>query len=182
MIEESTRLQDIRLERLQDLQNRHQKELKEFDAVSKRHVEGSPRASSRHSYTSGVVDYERGGSGRFNQGSPRHSNRSLGTPSSRYPLSQQQQQHQYHQQQQYHQQPSRESSISMTSLQYAEPPAYDTMHSNNMLGGHSNSVSAGSGNSSGVQNRSRQSSVDSRNGMAGDRRSYHGPPSSASRR
>ena len=189
MIEESTRLQEIRLERLQDLQNRHHKELKEFDAVSRRHVEGSPRASSRHSYTSGIADNERGGSGRFNKGSPRHSNRSLGTPSGQYPLAQQQQQHQQQQQyqhqypqQQYHQrQPSRESSISMTSLQYTEPPAYDA-HANNMLGGHSNSVSAGSNNSGGVQNRSRQSSVDSRNGKAGDRRSYHGPPSSTPRR
>ena len=183
MIEESTRLQDIRLERLQDLQNRHQKELNEFDTVSRRHVEGSPRASSRHSYTSGLSDYERGGGGRFNQGSPRHSNRSLGTPSSRYPLTQQQQQqqqYQQHQQHQHHQQPSRESSISMTSLQYTEPPGYE-MHSNSMLGGHSNSVSVSS-SSGGVHNRSRQSSVDSRNGNVGDRRSYHGPPSSTPRR
>lgn len=180
MVEESTRLQDIRLERLQDLQNRHQKELKEFDTVSKRHVEGSPRASSRHSYTSGVSDYERGNRGHFNQGSPRHSNRSLGTSSSHYPLTQQQQH-----QQQHHQQPSRENSISMTSLQYSyiEPPSYETYAQNN-LDRHSSSASAGSSNNStgGVQNRSRQSSVDSRNGMAGDRRSYHGPPSSTPRR
>jgi len=100
MIEESTRLQDIRLERLQDLQNRHIKELDDFDTVSRRHVQGSPRSSSRHSYTSGISE----SSGRFNQGSPRHSNRSLGNPSSRYPLQQQQP-------------PSRENSVSMVSLQ-----------------------------------------------------------------
>ena len=159
MVEESTRLQDIRLERLQDLQNRHLKELKDFDTVSRRHIEGSPRSSARHSYTSGIVE----SSNRFNQGSPRHSNRSLGTPSSRYPLPQQQ--------------PSRESSVSMTSLQasgYNEPPSYGAQ-----AGGlHSNSFSNMSSSGS---SRSRQSSMESRNGSAGDRRSYHGPPSNPRR-
>jgi len=117
MIEESTRLQDIRLERLRDLQNRHQSELAEFDAVSRRHLE-SPRTSSRN------LSHAQRGSPRvsraFNQGSPRNSNRSLGTPTSRF------------------QQPNRDSSISMTSLhssnssrssvssQYAQPSANNT--------------------------------------------------------
>lgn len=161
MVEESTRLQDIRLERLQDLQTRHVKELREFDTVSRRHVEGSPR-SSRHSYTSG---YSSGGSPRssraFNQGSPRHSNRSLGTPASRFPLQQQQ--------------PNRESSVSMTSLQstgygeqhsYSGPPMYNASSVSNMTS---------------RSNSSSRHSSDSRNGNAGDRLSYHGPPSNPRR-
>lgn len=151
MVEESTRLQDIRLERLQDLQTRHMKELREFDTVSRRHVEGSPR-SSRNSYTSG---YSSAGSPRssFNQGSPRHSNRSLGTPAGRFPLQQQ---------------PSRESSVSMTSLQ---SNAYsEQQHS------YSGQAMYNASSVSNMSNRSSRHSSDSRNGNAGDRLSYHGPP------
>jgi len=159
MVEESTRLQDIRLERLQDLQNRHTKELQDFDTYSRRHIERSPRNSVRNSYTSGMMESQT----RFNQGSPRHSNRSLGTPSSQYPLNQQQQQ-----QQQHHHSHSRENSGSMTSLQagFTEPPPY---------GMHNNSAT------NVPFTRSRQSSIDSRNGSAGDRRSYHGPPTNQRR-
>lgn len=95
MFEESTRLQDIRLERLKEMQNRHQIELAEFDTLSRRHLE-SPR-SSRSSFTS-VGSSPRFGRA-FNQGSSRDSNRSLGTPGTRFA------------------QPSRASSVSMTSLQ-----------------------------------------------------------------
>ena len=92
MFEESTRLQDIRLERLKDLQIRHQNELAEFDTVSRRHAE-SPRSSRSGSNNSP----------RFNRavhGGARHSNRSLGAPISAF-----------------QQQANRVSSVSMTSLQ-----------------------------------------------------------------
>lgn len=149
MVEESTRLQVIRMERLQDLQTRHKKELDDFEAVSR--PEGSPHSSVRYSYTSGIE------SNRFNQGSPRHSNRSLGTPATRFSLQ--------------NQQPSRESSVSMTNLQasgYPEHYHYGMPGSNNGMNMQSST-------------RSRQSSMDSRNGNPGDRRSYHGPPSSSRR-
>ena len=94
MFEESTRLQDIRLDRLRDLQTRHYNELAEFDQVSRRHIEQSPRSSREFSSSSSPRSSQA-----FNQGSPRHSGRSLGTPTARFP------------------QPSRESSTSMTSLQ-----------------------------------------------------------------
>ena len=151
MLEESTRLQDIRLDRLKDLQTRHYSELGEFDQLSRRYTDhSSPRSSRNFSSNS----YSPRMSRNFNQGSPRHSGRSLGTPTTRFP------------------QPSRESSTSMTSLQSSansrssggsgggqyNTPLYPARSSTNVTGG-----------------RTRNS--DSRNGNVGDRRSYHDPSS-----
>jgi len=93
MFEESTRLQDIRLERLRDLQARHQHELTEFDKLSQGYKNPDQNMRNSRLYASG------GAGGAFNQGSPRNSGRSFGTPSGD------------------HSRPSRESSTSMSSLQ-----------------------------------------------------------------
>lgn len=150
MFEESTRLQIIRLERLKDLQTRHQHELSEFDTLSRRpHDSSTTRTHQSVHSVSSNSSRESGSSSprppRFNGGSSRGSDRSLG-PNSRFPL------------------PNRESSVSMTSLQ-------STNRTSDPGSGHNRLYSSQQSHS--ATNVTRTRNLDSRNGNVTDRLSYH---------
>ena len=144
MVEESTRLQDIRLERLRDLQTRHQSELAEFDAVSRRHLE-SPRLSrsSNTSSTRGRESPRMSRGNPFNTGSSRDSGRSFGPPTGRYS------------------EPNRNSSASLSSLQ------------SNLTQRSSVSSQYSSQSTTNMTSGSTRPRNDSRNGRPGDRHSYY---------
>ncbi|XP_065663747.1 serine/threonine-protein kinase TAO3 isoform X2 [Hydra vulgaris] len=108
MCEESTRLQDIRQDRLLGLQNKHQNELLEFDGYLRKNSDNSSHLNNVAS--SGSPSLSRS----FNQTSPRNSGRNFTAPTNRLPNS------------------SRESSVSMSNLQqtniFFNPQNDDTTH------------------------------------------------------
>lgn len=143
MFEESTRLQDIRLERLKEMQNRHQFELDDFDSSSRRHIDNLRAGRSASSFSGSTSPrFSRA----FNQGSPRLSNRSLGTPATRYPQS------------------NRNSFISMSNLQSATNNSTRESSSSQFSNGPLQPAHSAS-------NVTRTRSNESRNGNA--RLSYH---------
>ena len=153
MFEESTRLQIIRLERLKDLQLRHQHELSEFDTLSRRTVDTTLRNHQTLYSMSSNSSRESGSSSprplrAFNGGSSRNSDRSLSGSSNRFPL------------------PNRESSVSMTSLQSSN-------RSSDPGSGSGNSRLYVSQQSHSATNVTRTRNADSRNGNVTDRLSYH---------